>query len=50
MLSDEGLHIGDHVVVENHGNQWPHKAQIGVVHANVGQKLLNCYPLRVFSG
>jgi hypothetical protein len=21
----------------------------GVVHANVGQKLLNCYPLRVFS-
>ncbi len=22
---------------------------VGVVHANVGQKLLNCYPLRVFS-
>jgi hypothetical protein len=22
----------------------------GVVHANVGQKLLNCYPFRVFSG
>jgi hypothetical protein len=22
----------------------------GVVHANVGQKLLICYPLRVFSG
>jgi hypothetical protein len=22
----------------------------GVVHANIGQKLLNCYPLRVFSG
>jgi hypothetical protein len=22
----------------------------GVVHANVGQKLLNCYPLRLFSG
>jgi hypothetical protein len=22
----------------------------GVVQANVGQKLLNCYPLRVFSG
>jgi hypothetical protein len=22
----------------------------GVVHANVGQKLLNYYPLRVFSG
>jgi hypothetical protein len=28
ILSDEGLHVGDHVVVENHGNQWPHKAQI----------------------
>ncbi len=23
---------------------------MGVVHANVGKKLLNCYPLRVFSG
>ncbi len=22
----------------------------GVVHTNVGQKLLNCFPLRVFSG
>ncbi len=22
----------------------------GMVHANVGRKLLNCYPLRVFSG
>jgi hypothetical protein len=28
VLSDEGLQIGDHVIVENHGNQWPHKAQI----------------------
>ncbi len=28
VLSDEGLQVGDHVVVENHGNQWPHKAQI----------------------
>jgi hypothetical protein len=27
-ISDEGLQVGDHVVVENHGNQWPHKAQI----------------------
>jgi hypothetical protein len=26
------------------------KIQDGVVHANVRQKLLNCYPLRVFSG
>ncbi len=28
VLFDEGLQVGDHVVVENHGNQWPHKAQI----------------------
>jgi hypothetical protein len=28
VLSDEDLQVGDHVVVENHGNQWPHKAQI----------------------
>jgi hypothetical protein len=28
VLSDESLQIGDLVVVENHGNQWPHKAQI----------------------
>ncbi len=28
VLSDEGLQVGDHVLVKNHGNQWPHKAQI----------------------
>jgi hypothetical protein len=28
VLSDEILQVGDLVVVENHGNQWPHKAQI----------------------
>ena len=28
VLSDEGLQVGDHVFVENHGNQWPHQAQI----------------------
>jgi hypothetical protein len=28
VLSDESLQVGDHVVVKNHGNQWPHKAQI----------------------
>ncbi len=28
LLSDEGLQVGDLVVVKNHGNQWPHKAQI----------------------
>ncbi len=28
VLSDESLQVGDHVVVENHGNQWSHKAQI----------------------
>jgi hypothetical protein len=25
---DESLHIGNLVVAENHGYQWPHKAQI----------------------
>jgi hypothetical protein len=28
VLSDEGLQVGDHDFVENHGNQWPHQAQI----------------------
>ncbi len=28
VLSDEGLQNGHHVFVENHGNQWPHQAQI----------------------
>jgi hypothetical protein len=28
VLSDESLQVGDLVVVENHCNQWPHKAQI----------------------
>ncbi len=28
VLSDEGLQVGDHVVVENHGKQWPHKSDI----------------------
>ncbi len=28
VLSDEGLQVGNHVFVENHGNQWTHKAQI----------------------
>ncbi len=28
VLSDESLQVGDHVVDEKHGNQWPHKAQI----------------------
>jgi hypothetical protein len=28
VLSDEGLQVGDHVVVENHCKQWPHKAEI----------------------
>jgi hypothetical protein len=28
VLSDEGLQVGNHIVVENHGNPWPHKAQI----------------------
>jgi hypothetical protein len=25
---DEGLQVGDDVIVENHGKYWPHKAQI----------------------
>ncbi len=27
LLSDENLQVGDLVVVENHGDQWPHKAK-----------------------
>jgi hypothetical protein len=27
-LSDEGLQVSNHVVVENHGKHWPHKAEI----------------------
>jgi hypothetical protein len=26
VLSDEGLQVGNHVIVENHGIQWPHEA------------------------
>jgi hypothetical protein len=28
LLSDEGLQVDDHVVVEYPGKQWPHKAEI----------------------
>ncbi len=28
LLSDESLQVGDLAVVENHGDQWPHKAHI----------------------
>ncbi len=28
VLSDKSLQVGDLVVFDNHGNQWPHKAQI----------------------
>jgi hypothetical protein len=28
VLSDEGLQVGNHVVVKNNGKQWPHKAEI----------------------
>jgi hypothetical protein len=28
VLYDGGLQVGDHVIVENHGIQWPHQAQI----------------------
>jgi hypothetical protein len=28
LLSHESLQVGNLVVVENHGNQWPYKAQI----------------------
>jgi hypothetical protein len=27
-LSDEGMQVGDYVVVEKHGKHWPHKAKI----------------------
>jgi hypothetical protein len=28
VLFDEGLQVGNHVVVENHGKYWPHEAEI----------------------
>jgi hypothetical protein len=28
VLFDESLQVGNHVVVENHGNQWAHQAQM----------------------
>ncbi len=28
VLSDEGLQVGNHVVVENHGKQWPHSTKL----------------------
>ncbi len=28
VLSDDGLQVGNHDVVENHGSQWAHQAQI----------------------
>ncbi len=26
VFSDEGLQVGSHVIVENHGKHWPHQA------------------------
>jgi hypothetical protein len=37
LLSDESLQVGNLVVVENHGDQWPHKAHI--VDINIEYKL-----------
>ncbi len=37
VLSDKGLQVGNHVVVENHDHQWPHKAQI--VHIDMENNL-----------
>ncbi len=44
-LSDEGLQVGNHVVVENHGNQWPHQAQIIDIDMDEGlvQVWQSCY-------
>jgi hypothetical protein len=27
-ISDEGIQVGNHVIIENHGKHWPHQAQI----------------------
>ncbi len=27
VLSDEGLQVGNHVIIENHVKHWPHQAQ-----------------------
>ncbi len=41
VLSDEGLQVGDHVVVENHGNQWPHQAQMIDINMDEGLQVGN---------
>ncbi len=42
VLSDEGLQVGDHVVVKNHGNQWPHQAQIVDIDMENNFALIRC--------
>ncbi len=37
LLSDECLHVGDLVIVKNHGDQWTHQARI--VQIDTGNKL-----------
>jgi hypothetical protein len=46
VLSNEGLQVGDHVFVENHGNQWPHQAQIVDIDMENNLALIRCETTR----
>ena len=43
VLSDEGLQVGNHVIVEYHGIQWPYQAQI--VDIDMDNNNDNCHEL-----
>jgi hypothetical protein len=46
VLSDDGLQIGNRVFVENHVNQWPHKAQIGNIDMENNSALIRWETIR----
>jgi hypothetical protein len=41
VLSDEGLRVGSHVIVENHGKHWPHQDQIVDIDMDEGLQVGN---------
>jgi hypothetical protein len=42
ILSNKGLQVGDHGFVKNHGNQWPHEAQIVNIDMDNNFALIRC--------
>ncbi len=42
ILSDEGLQVGNLVVVENHGKRWPHKAEIVDLDMKINTAWIRC--------